>query len=420
MNNLKVILFFIFALLALSSVDAMVIKKKIESKSDFVILGKFCYSTVPGSILIWEANNVTTNPNVTIQLYDDDINSWGAATASGNSCIDKAGFSLDDWQANKARKVVYPKDTQRPHFWYVVATNCAENGQVGTVDFTLTFLNGGSGWNTQFSYEEQGLEALYLVYFFVFLGLFGYTVFTTYKLHKNNSLHPMIMILGAVVTLEFLSVFVLLCQYGSYSHNGVGGKGAEGFGQLLDLAAQLAFILLLILISKGWAISRVTIDEKRIVFAVIGVLSFLYLFMFIWYKAGEGIASTTYMYDTAPGIVLLVARGLAMIWFMWCGYSTYMEETHPAKRNFYTLFGISFVIWFLILPMISVIAAAVEPWVRERIVTSFYVTANAIGFVAVTYLLSPSRSGDLIAPATKTSAEEYTSIPSGGDSSYTF
>ncbi|KAK5583419.1 hypothetical protein RB653_005012 [Dictyostelium firmibasis] len=379
------------AFLICNVTNGMVVKEKIDSSSNFVFLAKFCFSTVDGAQMAYSGS--ASNASTSIFIYNDWESEWGIGGNSKYSCLERTAASSPVTNSSQlsanSTKILFPEDHQRAHFWYVVAANC--QGEVGEVDFTLTLLNGGGLWTRQFSYDEQGLEALYLVYFFVFLLLVAYTAFTAFKLFKTNSFHPMIKILSGVVLLEFLSVFVLLCNYGSYSHNGTGGKGAQGFGE-------------------RWAISRVTIDEKRVVLGAMGVLTVLYFIMFVWIKAGENPAATTYMYDTVPGIILLVARSLAMLWFMWCGYNTYLEETHPAKRNFYTVFGVAFVAWFLVLPIICIIAAAVEPWVREKTVLAFYVTTNALALIGVSFLLSPSRSGEYLATATKTSSEEYSSI----------
>jgi hypothetical protein len=86
---------------------------------------------------------------------------------------------------------------------------------------------------------------------------------------------------------------------------------------VLDIVAQVAFILLVVLIAKGWCISKTVIDDRFIIliglgtlavsvvilfaYSILGVLSVLYLAMFIWMKAGLDPASTLYVYETAPG-----------------------------------------------------------------------------------------------------------------------
>eukprot|EP01132_Coremiostelium_polycephalum_P004083 gene4083-5111_t len=379
--------------------DAKYVAGHIKSDKSWVFLSKFCYSTEgDGYGFIYFTGEAKDN-NTRVFIYDDQDDSFPKVYGKSYSCDQKTNHSFvnrmfeiynftNPWSEPNTQ---YIKDKQRPHFWYVVAANC--NGTID-INYKLTMKNQGGLWKAQFSYDEQGLEALYLVYFWVFLILVGISVYNAWSLIKTRSFHPIVKILMIAVLLEFFSCFILLIHYGIYSHDGVGAKGLRGFGELLDLGAQIALILLLIFISKGWAISRVTIDEKKIIFGVVGGLSILYLIMFIWYQAGLDPASSVYMYDTVPGILLLIARSLAMIWFMWCAYNTYMEEQHPAKRQFFLYFGVSFVFWFLSLPLISIIAAGVEPWVRQKTVLAIYVTFNALALYIISFLLSPSRASD--------------------------
>ncbi|KYQ90535.1 hypothetical protein DLAC_09160 [Tieghemostelium lacteum] len=378
-----------------------------HTDNDWQFITKFCYGTEgPGSISVEATAN---NNNTLIVLYDDQSNSFPEVYKNKDLTCEQKITSTADLKVyivdnlSFANNVTLPvNNPNQPHFWYIVAAAC---GQSVDVDYNIEMLNAGGLWKAQFSWDEQGLEALYLFYFFVFLFLTVYTIYSSWVLIQSRSFHPVAKLLSLAIYLEFFSVFILLIHYGVYSHNGVGGNGVQGFGELLDLSAQLAFILLLILISKGWAISRVNLEDKKIIMGVMGGLSALYLIMFIWYKAGQDPASSVYMYDTVPGILLLIARSLAMIWFMWCAYNTYMEEHHPSKRQFYLYFGIAFVAWFISLPFICIIAAAVDPWVRLKTVIAFYVTFNALAFTAVAFLLAPSR------------ANEYFSISSGSSSS---
>ncbi|KAF2074745.1 hypothetical protein CYY_003933 [Polysphondylium violaceum] len=410
-NALVVLLFTTIVLLGcyVGNTESKYVSGKVKSKDNWVFLTKFCFAYGIGNITY----TGYIPQNTSIVIYDDAKTSWQEVYKSKLTCEERISSNITsftiangnnhpDYNSTSTSPV---KDVQRPHFWYVVAVNC--QGSVELDEYSISLTNPGGIWKRQFSYDEQGLEALYLVYFFVFLGLAIFTSYAAYTLTMTRSFHPIVKILTLTIYLEFLSVFILLVHYGVYSHDGVGAKGLQGFGEILDLAAQISFILLLVLIAKGWAISRVTIDDKKIILIVMGLLSGLYLIMFIWIKAGQDHASTVYMYDTAPGIILLVARSLTMIWFMWCGYNTYIEENHPAKRQFYKLFGISFVFWFIALPMICIIASAVDPWVRQRTVLGFYVTFNAVAIAVASFLLSPSRASDYFSISSSEGTHSY-------------
>ncbi|EGG21397.1 hypothetical protein DFA_01279 [Cavenderia fasciculata] len=401
----------IISLLGLLAIIANVSESKVvsgsfSSSSSWAFVNKFCYgSRGQGS---WTFTTTTNNPNLTFYLYDDAESSWGSVYKSSKSCEEKINATQFHETIGNGTTTIPFADTQRPHFWYFVAADC--NG--GSLDFTydMEWLNYGGTWYQQFSWEEYGLEGLYLVYFFFFVALTAYSLYSAWNLHKTKSFHPIVKLLTISILLQFLSVFILLIHYGAYSHNGIGGKGLQGFGELIDFASQLTFILLLILLAKGWAISRVTIDEKKIILGVMGCLTVLYLIMFIWYKVGKDPASSVYMYDTVPGILLLIARSIAMIWFMWCAYNTYMEETHPAKRQFYVYFGITFFIWFLALPFICIIAASIDPWERFKTVMGFYVTFNFLALAVLSILLSPNRAADYFTISEGYSSSPYESI----------
>ncbi|GAM19613.1 hypothetical protein SAMD00019534_027880 [Acytostelium subglobosum LB1] len=381
-------------------------KGHLKTKNNWAFLDKFCFSNSgPGTLTF----TGSSSQSIMLYLYDDQVGSFPTVYKSHMNCTERTTlgphiYSMTPILDGKTPVSSYPEDDTRPHYWYVVAADCSSTNGMD-LEYKLEFYNTGNIWKHQFSADDQGLEQMYLTYFWFFLVLAIFSCYCGYMLMRTHSYHPIVKLLTITVLLEFLSIFILLCHYGSYSHNGVGGPGARGVGEIIDLAAQLTFILLIILLAKGWAISRTNLDDKVIILGVMGVLSALYLIMFIWYKAGQDAASTVYMYDTVPGIILLVCRSLAMLWFMWCGYNTYMEENNPAKRQFYMFFGIAFVIWFISLPFICIVASAVDPWIRQRTVLAFYVTFNFIAMTGMSILLSPYKAGDFLSISTTASGE---------------
>lgn len=122
-------------------------------------------------------------------------------------------------------------------------------------------------------------------------------------------------LLSVTIGLEGLSVFCLFIHYTVYQNNGVGVPAFEGIGNsmlgklglfveffiVLDLMAQLVFIFLLVLIAKGWCITKTTIDDRKIVLIGLGLLAASYLALFIWENVGVDPATTLYIYETAPG-----------------------------------------------------------------------------------------------------------------------
>lgn len=91
------------------------------------------------------------------------------------------------------------------------------------------------------------------------------------------------------------------------------------------MGSQLTFMLLLILLAKGWAISKTQISQKLILTIIVSAFLLMYISMFIWQNVGQDPASTLYVYESAPGIIILVLRCLAMGYFVWNLRISHME-----------------------------------------------------------------------------------------------
>jgi len=164
---------------------------------------------------------------------------------------------------------------------------------------------------------------------------------------------------------------------------------------LLDIFAQVVLILMLVLIASGWTITKMQLGRSRTpILIVIGILSVCYFAMFIYSYTGFDQSSTLYLYESAAGIVVIIVRAIAMFWFVYTIRDTYREENHPAKRWFYSRFGIAYTIWFLILPFITIVAAGIDPWMRMKTVLGMYVTTNAIALAGLAFLLWPTRASE--------------------------
>eukprot|EP00163_Fabomonas_tropica_P019114 TRINITY_DN3358_c0_g1_i2.p1 TRINITY_DN3358_c0_g1~~TRINITY_DN3358_c0_g1_i2.p1 ORF type:complete len:328 (+),score=86.24 TRINITY_DN3358_c0_g1_i2:484-1467(+) len=279
---------------------------------------------------------------------------------------------------------------QRPRFFYMAAVNCLGNGI--DVKFTGSMLNPGGIWLRQFSVDEQHMLTTYLIFFLVFM-VGGVThVYGLITLWRQDSVHPIIKLLTSSIMMEVISIFCEFIHLAVYSGNGVGAPVMDGISQVLDMAAQLCFMCLLILISKGWTISSPQLTDRRLLFIILSVFLFGYVALFIWETAGKDPASTNYVYESIPGIILLVLRMFTWMWFLWNLRHTFTHETHPDKRKFYLVFGLMYSLWFIALPVIVGVATVLDPWVRMKIIQALYLLFQTAGLTGLAYLLWPSRA----------------------------
>jgi len=262
------------------------------------------------------------------------------------------------------------------------------------MQYELLFLNAGGPWTRQFSYDEQGLAPMYLFYFLIFLvGIFVHLK-SVYDLWKREAYHVVIKLLTACVVLEFFYLMFMLVHYMQYKNNGVGVPGLKGFADFLDICFQLLFILLLILLAKGWAISTSTLTDRIPLLVLMIVFFILYLAMFIWGYTAKNYA-VLYIYESVPGIIILVLRVLTLLWFLWCLRKTLISESGETKKRFYIEFGAFFTPWFLILPLVVVIAAGISKgnvaWGQYTAIHTTYVTINTISLAGLCYLFWPTK-----------------------------
>jgi len=156
-------------------------------------------------------------------------------------------------------------------------------------------------------------------------------------------------------------------------------------------------MFLLVLLAKGWTITKNQITDKLALVVIMCVFFIAYICMIVWEYVGTDPASSLYEYENIPGIAIQVLRLLVLVWFLFCLRNSRLEESHPLKRRFYLVFGSFYTLWFLALPLIVVIASVLAQWTRFKIVASMYLCLNTLALLFLGYLLWPSRAQEIFA-----------------------
>ena len=121
-------------------------------------------------------------------------------------------------------------------------------------------------------------------------------------------------------------------------------------------------------------------------------LAFAYSLLMIWSALFRNPASTVYIYDSLPGYIILSIRMATLGWFMQCLKKTFSDEFDDGKRRFYIQFGTAYTLWFLYLPVVVIISATLDAWVRMKTVVALYSLMNAAAFASLVYMLWPTRA----------------------------
>eukprot|EP00762_Andalucia_godoyi_P002966 ANDGO_04179.mRNA.1 hypothetical protein SAMD00019534_063650 len=294
--------------------------------------------------------------------------------------------------------------SRRPRFWYFAVTACGMGSFPNqNTDIRLTMTNPGSTPTHQFSVDEYGMFGFSVFLFLImfgFAGLAGRNVYVVIKDASHTStaseplhtrLHPIMKTYLACLTLWLCGIFFSFIHWMIYADDGKGVPGLRGFALVADTSAHIVFMALLYLVAHGYAITFPTLRNRKWLALLFTVLVIVHIVLFVWMEIGMDPASTVYGYETPPGIVLCCLRLPMMIFFIWAIRTTLQIETDVEKRRFYKLFGICGSVWFLVLPVIVIIAALVVPWRRAAAVFIVSQLFFSIAVLAMAFVLWPTR-----------------------------
>lgn len=227
---------------------------------------------------------------------------------------------------------------------------------------------------------------MYITFFVFYLLVLVAHAYCAFQLYRQEAFHPIVRIITVAITLQFFSIFFSMIHYATLQRNGIGVEGLKAFGDLLNMLMDLAIILLMFLISKGWAVTTNVIPKRdtTIILVSVAVLIVLYLALFIWDYVTADSAIIYYFYQSVPGIIILCLRVVAGLWFLWNIFQTLKLETLPEKRMFYVRWAIIFGSWIGLLPIIVLIFGTQHVWLR---LTAISATSEVVDFILMIILV---------------------------------
>jgi hypothetical protein len=152
-----------------------------------------------------------------------------------------------------------------------------------TLKYDIWIVNGNpsiKGLNPfehQFSFELHDVFEIHLVSFFLILGIL---VLWIYAFLKQQ--HLITKLLTVVFAGELLSTVLSLIHVTTFAFNGVGVEWMNKAGTLVDIVVQCLFMMFLLMLAKGWAITTKELRWKSVLFSICGAYTVLNLFLYIW------------------------------------------------------------------------------------------------------------------------------------------
>ena len=136
------------------------------------------------------------------------------------------------------------------------------------VEYDLWLVNGDPNgsrnfFTFQFSFELQGVLQMAIVFLGLFTGLGVIHLFGVIVLKAPG--HTLIRLYTASLLSEILGITFHFIHYMIYAKDGVGIVSLRDIGDFCVVVTQCLFMLLLLLIAKGWTITTVYLTNKKYV-----------------------------------------------------------------------------------------------------------------------------------------------------------
>lgn len=298
------------------------------------------------------------------------------------------------------------RDLERPRFWYLSLAGChrtfinqtmcdwSQSPSNIEIAYDIWMVNGHPStkhinpFEHQFSFELHDVVEIYLI------ALLLYCILLPIWLRACNNLtqHPVTKLLTLNIVLELVGILLNFLHVIKFAFDGIGLSWLSVIGNGIDVLAECLFVLLVLVIAKGWAITRIHLEGRWIVFSVWGLYTFLNALLFVWSLTEIDIISNIDEWQTGPGYLTLLFRVVIMLWFLFELRRTFHNDSQSKRLLFFQHFGAGILVWFSYLPVLVLISSQISALWRYKTILSITYGADFLSAICLVHLLWPSRS----------------------------
>ncbi|KAL5004425.1 hypothetical protein ScPMuIL_017881 [Solemya velum] len=366
------------------------------------LVTSFCFH---GEGIIHYTLNTTGNSDIWVYLFLND--DWKDVAYDSN-CYAKLQKARATYKISQLKGNISVPVFKYPRIWDIVyadSLTCDDDAfRVADlhnfIAYNLTLFNPDALGNPieHFSDEETGLLRFYQLLtltYFVLACIFVPRLWET--LSSGGPMQLVIQLLTASTVLQALSTFVFMVHLQRYSYNGVGSGICQWLSEFTDVLSQFCMLSMLLFLSLGWTLATSPkmsymkyISDKPAakVVAGLGVLQGL---LFIWEQYEERDRQIYHAQRSYSRIILVSLRIVLASVFGWNLYSVVSAQRSAMKRDFYTSFTKSCLLWFLSYPNTVILSWMFSEYLRYKLVTMGVVLCQCVAVVLL-YRLFLSRS----------------------------
>lgn len=383
--------------------DGLIIKGNLETTNDWQFITKFCFVQSDGTAS-YSIDYPIEYKYINMDLYYDD--KWNDVYPSKPlTCEQKSAFSqqvsLNETALSYGCKIntttitcnySIPVTNARPRWWFIVFSRCNPETNLSgiKINYIFDFKNGGNLFQNEFSFDEVGIFETSIVLVIAYSILLTITCIIAKILVIKKLLHTTYKIFIATIIFQFFSYVFTLSEYGQFATSGVPTSACGLIGRILDMIANIIFLLILILIAKGYTVTRgklrtVTCIKIIIVFCLyIGAYLIAFLYSEILFDPGL----VNYFYSSPGGLAMIIIKvSIGWVWF--CYGIFFTIKNYPEKKKFYIALAIFYSIWFWASPIVILCTNyVIAKYLQEKIgfiVQSLITLIGHVFFISLTF-----------------------------------
>ncbi|KAK4037190.1 hypothetical protein OUZ56_029230 [Daphnia magna] len=293
------------------------------------------------------------------------------------------------------------EDLSQPRFWYLSFVACYRDSNCSwkpleeefSLDYDIWLVNGNpysknqNPLEYQFSFDNQDTVEIYLVFLACYMFL---TPLQVYAVMRQK--HPVTKLFTVGLIFSLCGVLLNMFHCLKFAFDGKGVEIAAIIGGVLDICSQTLLMLLLLLLAKGWAITRKELKNITLLFSVWALYGLVHVLLYVWDLTELDVIDDIDAYQTWPGWLMLILRIGIMAWFLFCLRATMAFEHQKSKLEFFLHFGAASLVWFIYLPIVALIALQVPVLWRTKLLLGIVYSANFLAYAVMAHLLWPTRS----------------------------
>ncbi|KAM9960005.1 hypothetical protein ACTFIW_007237 [Dictyostelium discoideum] len=252
--------------------------------------------------------------------------------------------------------------------------------------------------------DENVIPRVQLIFLCVFVGLFGVSLYYIISRWSNGIRCQILEYFSGVLLIFIISQILFLTNWLSIIHFSKEIPYVELFGNLFYILGNGLFLLLLLIIGQGWTNSTqygVNVFQRilnyLITLSMIGLSWTIYIMFVFDVEFNENNnndnsnSNNNYSYylDTTPGYILVSLYGVIVGFFLFSNHLYYRIEIDGSKKKLMFIFTVVFLNWFLLHPIVIIVAHFIDPYIKYRVVTILNLLINTIFFILLLFLFRP-------------------------------